>query len=165
MTKYQQLDENEFLKNEIKAFVQQEVLKAAREICRTVAEDVAQEVVTERLSYLISKEVAIYNASKLEGLVLGYLKREGAVPHLNNAKDLKSIEIFIDDHTSDDGDIDDEILGSPTEEVYELYCEMCEDQKLRPVHKKAFSREINRKYGVKTVPKSINGKSVRIYTR
>ncbi len=167
MSNFKQLDQNETLKSEIKAFAQREMLKAAREICTTVAEQVAKEVVTEELSSVIVREIAKYNTNKLEGLVIGYLKQTGSIPHLNSPNDIKSIDMFIEEYNLDDLDneMDDMIDGSTTDEVYELYCDMCEDQNFKPVHKKAFSRELNRKCGVKTKVKSIDGKSVRVYTR
>lgn len=167
MTKFKTLDQHEELKAEIKAFVAQEALKVAREIGTTVAEQVAKDVVTDRLSSLIVKEIAIYNANKLEALVVGHLKQAGAIPHLNNPSDIKSIDMFIEEYQLDDleNELDVMIDGSPTDEVYDLYCEMCQDKEIRPVHKKSFSRELNRKCGIKTVVKSIDGKSVRIYTR
>lgn len=167
MNKFKLLDQNEDLKAEIKAFVAHEMLNAAREICTTVSEQVAKEVVTDRLADIVVQEIAKYNTSKLEGLVVGYLKQSGSIPHLNSPADIKSIDMFIEEYQMDDMEMElnDMIDGSETDEVYEMYCEMCEDQHLKPVHKKSFSRELNRKCGVRTIVKSINGKSVRIYTR
>lgn len=57
----------------------------------------------------------------------------------------------------------DEIVGKMVSRVYGHYCEWCAERGYETQSNKAFSVEVNKKYGVKSAVGKINGKSVRVY--
>lgn len=158
---YKYIEVNPNLKREIKDFVKEETEKIAREIARTAVENICKEYIEERLTYKVGVEVEKFETDRLEDAVAAKLKQYGIVPRMNETVNFESVKLFLDNHLK----MFDKYEYMTTDYVYEMYCEECEDNQEVPVHKKTFSREINRLAGIKTKVKSVNGKSVRIYTK
>lgn len=159
---YKYIDVNPNLKHDIEMFVKETMEKIAREVAHTAVEGVCKEYIEERLSSRVGVEVEKFEMERLEDAVAAKLKQYGIVARVNETVDFNSVKIFLENHKRV---FENNQTGTNTEDVYNFYCDMCEEEELTPVHKKSFSRELNRLAGIKTKVKSINGKSVRIYTR
>jgi putative DNA primase/helicase len=60
---------------------------------------------------------------------------------------------------------EDEVANEPTKEVYKKYLEYCVDCNLHPLSHIEFSRQINRRFGYKTVDKKVKGKKYRMFVK
>ena len=158
---YERLDAEPALKNEIDTYVQEVVNQKVKEIARTAAETVCKEYFGDYLAEQVAMEVDKIETGRLEDVFAHLLKRYGITPRVNESANFESVKLFLDRAIK----LLDKHGYVTTDYFYELYCEECEDNDESPVHKKSFSRELNRLAGIKTKVKSIKGKSVRIYTR
>lgn len=158
---HKSIDTEPTLKNEIDTYVQEVVNKKVKEIARTAAENACKEYFGDYLAEQVAIEVDKIETGRLEDVFAHLLKQYGVVSRMNNSVNFESVKLFLDHSIK----ILDKHGYVTTDYFYELYCEECEDNDETPVHKKSFSRELNRLAGIKTKVKSIKGKSVRIYTR
>lgn len=60
---------------------------------------------------------------------------------------------------------DSEIDGFKPKEVYDEYCQWCEDEGEKPLSKKTFNQSILNIKGYKSKPKRVNGRTTRVYTK
>lgn len=158
---YERLDTEPELKNDIDQYVQEVVNKKVKEIARTAAENACKEYFGDYLAEQVAVEVDKIETGRLEDVFAQLLKRYGLVTRISESANFESVKSFLNHHLK----IFDKYEYMTTDQFYEMYCEECEDNEEIPLHKKTFSREINRLAGIKTKVKSIKGKSVRIYTK
>ena len=156
------IETNPDLKSEIDTYIQQMVNKKVKELAITAAENACKEYLGDRLAERVGIEVDKFETGRVEDAVAVVLKRYGIIPRVKESVDFDSVRKFLEEHPKI---FTNASTGTNTEDVYNFYCEMCEEEDIIPVHKKTFSREINRLAGIHTKVKSINGKSVRVYTR
>ena len=131
---YRYIDANPNLKNEIDQYVQEVVNKKVQEIARTAAEYVCKQYMDESFNHRVSIEVEKYEAERLEAAVAYTLKKYGIVARLTDSAEYETVKVFLDQYSQ----IFDK--NPSTDEVYNLYCDDCEENEETPLHKKAFSR-------------------------
>lgn len=158
---YKRIDDEPALKNDIDNYIQEVVNQKVKEIARTAAENACKDYFGDYLAEQVATEVDKIETGRLEEVFADLLKRYGLISRVNEVANFESIELFLN-HAIKMFDKHEYVT---TDHFYEMYCEECEDNDEVPVHKKTFSRELNRLAGIKTKVKSIKGKSVRIYTR
>ena len=158
---YKHIDLEPKLKNEIDPYVQEVVNQKVKEIARTAAENACKEYFGDYLAEQVAAEVEKIETGRLEEVFAELLKRYGLISRVNESVNFESVKSFLDYHSK----LFDEHDYVTTDYAYEIYCEDCEDNDETPVHKKTFSKELKKLAGIKTKVKSIDGKSVRIYTR
>lgn len=64
-----------------------------------------------------------------------------------------------------DTDVDADIIGEPTSDVYRRYSVFCHENGLTPVGNKVFGKQLLALLGVESVQKKVNGKNRRIYVK
>lgn len=158
---YKYIDANPNLKNDIDTYVQEVVTKKVKEIARTAAENACRDYMSDYLTEKVSVEVEKFETERVEDAVAYVLKRYGIIARVNDSAGFETVKTFLETYPK----LFDNVKNMTTDEVYNLYCEMCEEEEVSPLHKKSFSRELNRLAGIKTKVKSVKGKAFRIYTR
>lgn len=59
----------------------------------------------------------------------------------------------------------EEIENEPSKEIYKKYLEYCLNNGLQPLSHIEFSRQINKRFGFKTIDKKIDGKKYRVFVK
>ena len=159
---YKYIDVNPNLKRDIEMFVRDTMEQIARDVARTAVENVCKEYIEERLTAKVGVEVEKFEIDRLEDAVAAKLKQYGIVPRMNETVNFESVKLFLELYPKF---FDNMSKQTSTDDVYNFYCDMCEEEDIEPVHKKTFSRELNRLAGIKTKVKSVRGNAFRVYTR
>lgn len=149
------------LSTEIKQTIEREVLKSIKTIAEDVCDRVAKQYFNEFLGNKINIEVEKYLNAALEYQINLVLKSHNLISKNNGELISQSVKNFLNyiDHDYEC------IIGEPTDDVYEEYCNFCTENKMIPLDKAWFSRELKDQTGITTRVTTVNRKSVRLYTR
>lgn len=151
------------LSTEVKQAIESAVLKNMKTIAADICEMTANRHFNDYLSNKINMEIAKHLTSNLERQILIVLKEHNLVSENNNELSSKSVKGYVEYCEADEG-LDMHIIDVDTETVYEEYADFCVKNKIAPLNKPWFSRELKRQTGIYSRVTTIKGKSIRVYT-
>lgn len=146
---------------EVNQAIEREVLKSIKNIAEDVCERIAKQYFNEFLGNKINLEVEKYLNAALEYQINLVLKSHNLISKNNDELISQSVKNFLKfiDHDYEC------IIGEPTDDVYAEYCDFCTQNKIVPLDKPWFSRELKDQTGITTRVTTVNRKSVRLYTK
>ena len=155
-------------KVEISSEVTQAIEKAVLKSIKTIAEDIcemtAKRYFNDYLGNKINMEIEKHLTSNLERQILIVLKEQKLVAENNHEISSKSVKGYVDYCEANEG-LEMHIIDVDTESVYKEYADFCVQNKIAPLNKPWFSRELKRQTGIHTKVVNIKRKSVRVYTK
>lgn len=148
---------------EVNQAIERAVLKSIKTIAADMCEMTAKRYFNDFLGNKINMEIEKHLTSNLERQILIILKEYKLVAENNSELSSKSVKGFVEYCEKNDG-LENHIIDIDTENVYTEYTNFCVKNKLAPLNKPWFSRELKRQTGIHTRVVNIKRKSVRIYT-
>ena len=123
---------------EIEQAIEQQVLKSIKTIAEDVCERTAKQYFNEFLGNKINMEIEKHLTSMLEYQINLVLKSHNLISKNNDELISQSVKNFLNfiDHDYEC------IIGEPTDDVYAEYCDFCTQNKIVPLDKPWFSREL-----------------------
>ena len=149
------------LSTEVMQAIESQVVKSIKTVAEDVCERTAKQYFNEFLGNKINIEVEKYLTAALEYQINLVLKSHNLISKNNGELISQSVKNFLNyiDHDYEC------IIGEPTDDVYDEYCEFCTQNKIIPLDKPWFSRELKSQTGITTKVTTVNRKSVRLYTK
>ena len=149
------------LSSEIVQAIESEVVKKMKTIAEDVCERVAKQYFNEFLGNKINMEIEKHLSSTLEYQINLVLKSHNLISKNNNELISQSVKNFLNyiDHDYEC------IIGESTDDVYDEYCAFCTQNKMIPLDKPWFSRELKGQTGITTRVTTVNRKSIRLYVK
>lgn len=149
---------------ELNRAIERAVLKSIKTIAEDVCEMTAKRYFNDYLGNKINLEIEKHLTSNLERQILIILKEYKLVPENNYELSSKSVRGYIEYCEKNEG-LENHIIDVDTESVYKEYADFCVQNKIAPLNKPWFSRELKRQTGISTRVATVRRKSVRVYTQ
>lgn len=149
---------------EVNHAIERVVLKSIQTIASDICEQTAKRYFNDFLGNKINMEIEKHLTSNLERQILIILKEYKLVAENNCELSSKSVKGFVEYCEKNDG-LENHIIDADTECVYREYANFCVKNKITPLNKPWFSRELKRQTGIYSRVATVKGKSVRVYTK